>query len=218
MEKNIIMSPQLAEKLFNVMKDATALEKSMTVGKGNYQYQAVPEKQVLNMAKPLYLKYRLIIKPTDAKLTEEVTFHDGKMRAVTQVKKYYDIIDVDTGEGTRVVGIGNGADTQDKGAGKASTYSYKDALCKTHMMFSGDDTDNIHSDDIDRTPIKKAVVQNWPQTLITIENIYDEKGVDFDQALKDIKYTIESINLVRDEDEKAKIMEALRKPFKKETK
>jgi hypothetical protein len=87
---------------------------------------------------------------------------------VTELKVTYRIMDIESKEYQDVVGFGNGADSQDKGSGKASTYSLKNALSKTFMLFSGEDTDNTHSDDIgnytppkaDKPPYKPSTDKN----------------------------------------------------------
>lgn len=147
-------------KMFNVMNESEAIEKNMEVGTGKNSYKAVSEATILNMIKPLFKKYELIIFPIggdikDHCMTWDKTDYDGKtsqtLRAITELKVTYRILDVESGEFQDVVGFGNGADSQDKGAGKAFTYSLKNALSKTFMLFSGEDTDNEHSDDIGRS-------------------------------------------------------------------
>ena len=154
----------LYEKMFNVMNESEAVEKSMVVGSGANSYKAVSEAAMLNMIKPLFKKHRLIIFPIggeikDHCMTWEKTDFKGNtaqnLRAMTELKVTYRIMDVDTAEYQDVVGFGNGADPQDKGAGKAFTYSLKNALSKTFMLFSGEDTDNQHSDDIGATETPK---------------------------------------------------------------
>lgn len=161
----------LHEKMFNVMNDSDAVEKSMTVGKGVNAYKAVSEATILNMIKPLFKKYKLIIFPISGDIQEIVdvynkTDYDGKttesQRAITQLQIIYRIMDIETDEFQDVVGFGNGADSQDKGAGKAFTYSFKNALSKTFMLFSGEDTDNDHSDDIG-----KYTKTSSPKTITT---------------------------------------------------
>lgn len=147
------MDQKLAMKLYNVMCATENLEKKLEVGKGNNAYKAVGEATVLNMIKPLFKDQKLIIIPKDGDITENVLEHTdsygkNKVRAVTQLKVYFTIIDAETGESIDIVGFGNGADSQDKGSGKAFTYALKTALNKTFLMFSGEDTDNTHSDDI----------------------------------------------------------------------
>lgn len=131
----------LYQKIFNVMNNSKSLEKDMNVAG---QYNAVSEKVMLNVVKPLLKENGLIIIPISAEVSEEPKGN----KSITQVRVSYKIIDIKTGENEILVGIGNGADTQDKGAGKAFTYAYKAMLSKTFMLFSGEDTDNQHSDEI----------------------------------------------------------------------
>jgi hypothetical protein len=89
-----------------------------------------------------------------------------KLRNVTQLKVKFKIVDIDSGENEILVGFGNGADSQDKGSGKAFTYSLKTALSKTFMLFSGEDTDNEHSDDIDKkNTTTKPAAQKAPAAV-----------------------------------------------------
>lgn len=147
----------LYEKMYAVMNESDAVEKSMSVGSGSNAYKAVSEAAILNMIKPLFKKHKLIIFPIngdikDHCMTWEKTDFNGKsaqnLRAMTELKVTYRILDIETGDFQDVVGFGNGADPQDKGAGKAFTYSLKNVLSKTFMLFSGEDTDSEHSDDI----------------------------------------------------------------------
>jgi len=144
-------------KIHAVMQETKALEKDLTVGYGPNSYKAVGEAEVLNMVKPLFVKHGLIIFPTEGEIKDVVDVYnktDSKgnvaesQRAITQLKVYFKIVDIETGESETIVGFGNGADTQDKGSGKAFTYAFKTALSKTFMLFSSEDTDNTHSDDI----------------------------------------------------------------------
>lgn len=154
------MDIKLAQKIFNVMEESEGIEKNMTVGTGNNSYKAVSEASVLNAIKPLLKKHKLIIIPIDVEVQERVdsyqtsntyngvTTANDKARLMTQLKTKWKIIDVETGEFEILAAPGNGADTQDKASGKAWTYAYKAVIQKTFMLFSGEDTDNTHSDDI----------------------------------------------------------------------
>ena len=86
------------------------------------------------MIKPLFKQYKLIIFPIRGEIkdhcsTWDKTGYDGKtsqtLRAMTELKVIYRIVDVESEEFQDVIGFGNGADSQDKGAGKAFTYSLK---------------------------------------------------------------------------------------------
>ena len=181
----------LYEKLYNVMCESEAVEKNMTVGTGRNAYKAVSEAALLNIVKPLFKKYKLIIFPISGDIAESVTVYnktdyDGKtaesQRAITQLKVMYRIVDIESGEHQDVVGFGNGADPQDKGAGKAFTYSFKNALSKTFMLFSGEDTDNTHSEDIYKTGNQTETTQ--PTTIKAKYETLGWKMADYDKWYK----------------------------------
>jgi len=160
----------LYEKIYNVMNESEGLEKDLVVGTGSNSYKAVGEKEVLNMLKPLFKKNKLIVFPVDGDISEsnstwETEYNskkETKTRNVTQIKVRFKIVDIETGESELLMGFGNGADSQDKGSGKAFTYAFKTMLSKTFMLFSGEDTDNEHSDDIDK-PQSKPQPQSKPK-------------------------------------------------------
>ena len=68
----------------------------------------------------------------------------------TTVDVMYRVQNVDDKEDfIEVVSSGTGADTQDKGVGKAMTGAYKYMLLKTFAIPTGDDPDKICSDELD---------------------------------------------------------------------
>ena len=149
------------------MEESEAVEKGMTVGSGKNSYKAVSESTMLNLIKPLFKKYKLIIFPVDGDIKDNTLVWEktdsykgtiaNNLRAITELKVMFKIVDTESGESELLVGFGNGADSQDKGAGKAFTYSYKSVLSKTFMLFSGEDTDTQHSDDIGKDSRKQVM-------------------------------------------------------------
>ncbi len=125
----------LYKKLYDMMCETRAIEKDLSVAG---QYKAISESVVLNEIKPLLKKYRLIVMPVGVDVQQE-----GKL---TVLAVTWRIVDVDTGESADLMSPGNGADTQDKGSGKAWTYAYKALFQKLFMLFSGEDTDLEHSE------------------------------------------------------------------------
>lgn len=158
---------KLYDKMYKVMNESEAIEKAMTVGSGKNSYRAVSEASMLNLIKPLFRKYKLIIFPIDGDIKDNTLVWEktdnykgtvaNNLRAITELKVKYKIVDTESGESELLIGFGNGADSQDKGAGKASTYSYKNCLSKTFMLFSGEDTDSVHSDDIGKDNRKQVM-------------------------------------------------------------
>ena len=140
----------LYKKLHAIMCETEGIEKNLEVGFGSNKYKAVGEASVLNAIKPLLKKHGVIIVPVMVKAEEsKETFSTAKgqsERLLTTVHATFKVADVDSGESMHLQTVGHGADNQDKGTGKALTYAYKALLQKTFMLFSGEDTDNTHSD------------------------------------------------------------------------
>lgn len=220
---------KLYQKIYSVMAESEAIEKSMTVGSGTNSYKAISEAAMLNLVKPLFKKHKLIIFPIEGEIKDNAMVWEktdtykgtvkNDLRAITELKVFYKIVDIESGESETLVGFGNGADPQDKGAGKAFTYSFKSVLSKTFMLFSGEDTDNTHSDDIsndkgsknDRTGKIEQTGTNTPQELVealVAIGIKHKIGIGSIKAtiLKDYKKTsIEALTPSEYEKLKAKI-------------
>jgi len=178
----------LYQKMHAVMCESEAIEKNMTVGDGRFSYKAISEAAILNGVKPLLKKHGLILFPIATEITEDFKEFEGKngttQRFVSCLHAKYKLVDIESGEFEILETVGYGADSQDKGSGKAMTYAYKALLQKTFMLFSGEDTDNEHSDDITAKntsdPIAKGV------KIITLEMVQAkalEKGITEAQIL-----------------------------------
>lgn len=158
------MDAKLAMKIYNVMCATESIEKDMVVGKGNNAYSAISEAAVLNKIKPLMKQEKLIMFPSKT-VAKEITEqypdqydpNKTKLKSITQLVITFTLADAETGESVNVEVAGNGFDSLDKGTGKATTYAYKTAFQKTFCMFSGEDTDNMHSDEANGS---KGVVEN----------------------------------------------------------
>lgn len=185
------MDAQLAMKIHAVMCDVPSLEKDMVVGKGTKsEYKAIGEKTVLNAVKPLFIKNKLIIFPSNVETTEVTetytdSYGNSKLKSMTQSDYTFTLVDAETGESVDIKVTGSGADTQDKGSGKAATYALKIALTKTFMMFSGDDTDNDHSDNITKSYEKKVNINDDQVTVIM--DLVKEVKADLSAMLKHYK-------------------------------
>ena len=156
----------LYEKMYNVMCDNESLEKKMQVGKAtsSYSYKAISESEVLNMIKPLLKKYKLILFPINVDVQE---IEASKM---TQLKARYKIVDVKTGEFEILETVGNGADSQDKGSGKAYTLS------------------EIFEYMIERSD-RKYIEESFDEYIYSldqkeIEELYAEKSTDYNERTK----------------------------------
>jgi len=158
----------LATAILNVMKEVKGIDKSMTVGTGNSSYKGVPDQEVKKIIGESMAKNGLTVLPidVDAKTQidrwEETNQYGTKQKQsiFTEVKTKYLLLH-ESGESMELSGYGHGVDSQDKGAGKATTYALKYTLLYLFLVPTGkiDDSDNDHSDnkEVPKTqpPVKK---------------------------------------------------------------
>ena len=83
----------------------------------------------------------------------------SKQSILTEVVTKYLLIHT-SGETLEVSGYWQGVDTQDKWAGKATTYALKNTLLNMFLVPTWVDTDDTHSDDLP-TPPRKKEKPNW---------------------------------------------------------
>ncbi len=157
---------QITKAILKVMQEVKNIEKMMTVGSGQSSYKAVSDSLVRNTIRPEMIKAGLVIVPTsiEAKSSierwEETSTQYGtktKQQVFTEALCKYKLIHSESGEEIEISGYGHGVDSQDKSAGKATTYALKNALLDTFLITKGEneDTDAIHSEDIAVPKTKK---------------------------------------------------------------
>ena len=167
---------ELAKAVIAVMREVKGIEKSMTVGNGNNAYKGVPDQEVKKVVGEAMAKHGLCILPIDTtaatQLNEwEVEYNGQKQRkqsVFTEVTTKYLLLH-ESGESQVISGYGHGVDSQDKGAGKATTYALKYALLYTFLVPTGkiDDADSIHSDSIHSQSVNpsKPPVREVPKVV-----------------------------------------------------
>ncbi len=155
----------LIKAVNSVMEACETVSKNLTVGVGNNAYKGVGDKDVKLMVNRAMRDNGLALFPTDVETDEKITeFTDNygkpKKSVFISVKTKYLLIH-ESGEQIELTGYGHGVDSQDKAAGKATTYALKYTLLYTFLVATGDidDADKTHSDDI-----KPPSQQNKPQT------------------------------------------------------
>ena len=156
--------PTIYEAILNVMKDVKNIEKSMTVGTGNSSYKGVSDKDVKYTIGKAMEQHNLIILPVEiepklqVERWEETSQYGSKQKqsVFTEVITTYRIIHTLSGESVEIKGYGHGVDSQDKSAGKATTYALKYALLYAFMVPTGDieDADKTHSNEIATPPVQ----------------------------------------------------------------
>lgn len=123
------------------MQDVEYLKKDDKIQFNNTKYNAISEEKVTSTIRQSLIKNGLVILPV-----EQAHKKEGNL---STVDTKYKIVDIDTGEYEIIVSSGTGADTQDKGVGKAMTYSYKYLLLRTFAIPTGEDPDKISSAELD---------------------------------------------------------------------
>jgi hypothetical protein len=175
----------LAKAIIAVMQEVKGIEKSMTIGTGSNAYKGVPDQEVKKIIGEAMAKNGLCILPISVKPNVRIDRWDAldyngkptqKQSVFTDVTTEYLLLHT-SGESQVLSGYGHGIDSQDKGAGKATTYSLKYVLLYTFLVPTGkiDDADNTHSDSIE-TPVKKQpTVDEVNAKIINAKTLADLK-------------------------------------------
>lgn len=131
----------LYQRIAQVMKDVEYLSKDGHVKFGQQDYKAISEEKVTSTLRESLIKNGLVIIPF-----EQTASKNGN---ISSVNTKYKIIDIDSGQYEVLASSGEGADTQDKGVGKAMTYAYKYMLLRTFAIPTGEDPDKVSSAELD---------------------------------------------------------------------
>jgi hypothetical protein len=156
---------EITKAIIAVMKEVKGIDKSMTVGTGNNAYKGVSDKDVKNEIGKAMEKHGLAIVPINVTPTLRIDRWEEngqygnkqKQQAFSEVITKYLLLH-DSGEWIELSGYGHGTDTQDKAAGKATTYALKYTLLYTFMVPTGkiDDAETTHSQEITTpAPVRK---------------------------------------------------------------
>jgi hypothetical protein len=156
---------QITQAILEVMKEVKGIDKSLNVGTGKASYKGVADKDVKMIVGESMQKHGLVILPMSVEPKTTISEWDAeetwnnktqikrKTSVLTEVTTKYLLLHT-SGESIEVSGYGHGVDSQDKSAGKATTYALKNTLLYMFLVPTGsiDDTDATHSNDL---PTKK---------------------------------------------------------------
>lgn len=132
----------LYEKISAIMADVQYLAKDDKVEFGSTKYKALSEEKVTSIMRAECLKYKLVVFP--------VSQCANRSGSITHVDVTYRMVNVeDPEEYIEIASCGDGADTQDKGSGKAMTYAFKYMWLRTFAIPTGEDPDKISSAELD---------------------------------------------------------------------
>ena len=145
------------EKLAAITAELNAVAKNLKVGEGRSSYKAVGEADVLAAVKPLEEKYKVYSYPASRRIVESDVITTKKVyqgqesetsKFFMRVETTYRFVDVENpSEYVEITTYGDGIDSGDKSPGKAMTYGDKYALLKAYKIITGDDPDQVASDD-----------------------------------------------------------------------
>jgi len=161
----------LTKAIIKVMSEVKGMEKNSVVGENTKSpYNGTKDQDVKEVFNNAFERAGLAILPIEIEPTVHVDRYDSKdyngnptrkQSVFTEVKTKYLLIHSESGESQEIVGYGQGVDTQDKSAGKATTYALKNALLYTFLTPVGkiDDTEVTHSQEIEipQTRIRQRI-------------------------------------------------------------
>ena len=146
----------LYQRMSAVMQDVKRLQKDKNVGSGNYAYKAMSEEKVATTLRTAMIEHGLVIFPVEqAHTLVDYTRHgrNGEPTTVSlsTVDVKYKLVNIDNpAEFEILASSGTGVDPQDKGVGKAMTYSMKYALMRAFLIPTGEDPDDVHNEELAR--------------------------------------------------------------------
>lgn len=169
----------ISTAIIAVMKTVKGMEKNSKVGgDSKHSYNGTKDQDVKEVFNEALANNGLCMIPQDIEETTQVDRWEEvdqwskttpkevkqKQSVFTKVKVKYLLLHT-SGESIVVSGYGHGVDSQDKGAGKATTYAMKNALLYTFMTPVGkiDDAETTHSEEIKTPP-------RTDEVLVTVTN------------------------------------------------
>lgn len=191
MEKTL----NLYQRINKVMDDVQYLQKDDRVGSGTYAYKAISIEKVTEAVREAMVRHGLVILPVEqTHIMEDKARTNNQGAAVivpiTTVDVKYKIVNIDNPtEFETVVSSGTGVDPQDKGVGKAMTYSYKNLLLRMFAIPTGDDTDKTHNKDLEKE-------QNALKESAAAKPITEVQHTEIIELLKSPAQTEETVNKV----------------------
>ena len=152
------MSAKVAKKVLSVMKRVDYLQKDGKVAYGNTRYNYLSEEKITSEIRKGMAEAGLVIFPMKMEVVSEneVPTKSGKARLLNIVVNYR-IQDTESDDFIDIQALGEGMDNGDKTVYKAMTGAFKYAQRQTFMIPTGDDPDQIASDELVGTENKKTV-------------------------------------------------------------
>ena len=160
------------QKMHAVMKDVQYLAKDDYVEYKTTKYKAISEEKVTSTMRKALIEHGLVVFPV-----KQIRERVGTITSVDVTYRLQNIDDPD--DYVEIVSSGDGADTQDKGAGKAMTYAFKYMFLRTFAIPTGDDPDRISSAELDAKQEQETLKKLINATKKALVKLY---GGDVDAA------------------------------------
>lgn len=161
-DREVVKEWNIFQRMDAITDSLAVVQKNLEVGFGKSKYKAVSERDVIDAVKPLEHDFGVYSYPVKREVLEshilesdEVYVDNNaqteqrktKTTFMSRIKTVYRFVNVDKpDEYIDQESFAEGIDTQDKGSGKAMTYSDKYALMKAYKISTGDDPDQNASE------------------------------------------------------------------------
>jgi len=128
------------QKLLDIQKEIKAVTKDGHIETKSGSYKILSHGRVMEITRDIFIRHGVIFYPQRYEVKK-----DG---SITTVNAEYVVADTESLEEIAVSSVGQGSDTQDKGAGKASTYADKYLILRLLRLMQEEDTDETSSDEL----------------------------------------------------------------------
>lgn len=194
------MSAKVAKKILEVMKCVDYLQKDGKVEYGRTKYSYLSEEKITTEIRKALCEVGLILYPTKMEIIgERETTTKSGTAAILNILSTYRVQDAESGEYIEVQALGEGMDSGDKTVYKAMTGAFKYAQRQTFMIPTGDDPDQISSDELKNGKVV-TMPQNkkWPIEPAEREQFNDNDAnfVSFWANAKNLGYTEEEVRKI----------------------
>lgn len=149
------------QRIHEVMKQVQYLAKDDHVEFKSTSYKAISEEKVTSTMRKALIDNGLVVFP--------IKQNRERVGTITSVDVTYRLQNIDDPDDyIEIVSSGDGADTQDKGAGKAMTYAFKYMFLRTFAIPTGEDPDKISNEELDERQQLKEIVKKTKKAIFKI--------------------------------------------------
>lgn len=195
---------EISKAIQSVMTEINWVAKSMTVWSWTNSYKWVSDTDVRQLLRESMVKNWLSILPTDVQSKIQIDRWEeedqysksipkamkSKQSVFTEVMTRYILLH-SSWESITLAWYWHWVDTQDKGAGKATTYALKNTLLNMFLIPTGVDTDNTHSDEYD-VPAKKTYTTTQEKKWFNYKDLKQCIGVGIDTEILLSKHILDN--------------------------